>query len=61
MELDPARLPSRDNPDNWEEIRKIFRQVFASKTRQEWAQIFDEKDACVGMFAFISPLYLHLI
>ncbi|SHN47134.1 CaiB/BaiF CoA transferase family protein [Cryptosporangium aurantiacum] len=40
-------LPSRDDRGNWPAIRKRFTEVFATKTRDEWAAVFDGTDACV--------------
>jgi alpha-methylacyl-CoA racemase len=45
--LDLARLPSPDNPGNWDALRKQFEAVFGSKSRQEWIDIFSDRDACV--------------
>ncbi|GAB3277233.1 CaiB/BaiF CoA-transferase family protein [Parasphingorhabdus pacifica] len=41
-------LPDRDDPSNWPELRERFTEAFASRTRQEWAELFDGSDACVA-------------
>ncbi len=40
-------LPHQMDRDEFGEIRKIFAERFASKTRDEWTQIFAGTDACV--------------
>ena len=42
--IDPARQHDRAT---WEEMRWLFTQAFASRTRDEWAEVFAETDACV--------------
>lgn len=43
-----GRLPDRDDPANWPEIRHAFRAVFRTRTREEWEAVFAESDACVA-------------
>ena len=51
--LEKAGLPesfSRDqhNPKKWSEIKIALTEKFRSKTRDEWADIFEGSDACVS-------------
>ncbi len=46
--LDLATLPGQDDRDRWPELRATFAGVFASRTRDEWAKVFDGTDACVS-------------
>lgn len=32
---------------DWEESKRIFAEVFATKTQEEWCKVFDKTDACV--------------
>ena len=48
LELDPATTPGQGDRDRWPEMREIFTRVFKTKTRDEWAAIFDGTDACVS-------------
>lgn len=43
-----GRVPDRDDPANWEELRERFAEVFATRTRREWTEVFDGTDACVS-------------
>ena len=60
MDLDPDKISQSDDP---EELKKIFRKTFLSKTRDEWTDIFvnGHLDACV--FPVLetneAPLYPH--
>lgn len=47
LELDAADLPSQMSFDDWPEIRRVFKERFASKPQAEWTRIFDGTDACV--------------
>ncbi|MFD4294976.1 CaiB/BaiF CoA transferase family protein [Rhodococcus sp. NPDC058505] len=46
LELDPAALPGQNDRNGWPDLRKILTETFLSKTRDEWAVIFDGTDAC---------------
>lgn len=48
LEIDPAGLPHQMDPSAQDTLRKLFTERFASKTRDEWAAIFDGMDACVS-------------
>ena len=40
-------LPDRDDPAQWDALRLRLAAVFETKTRDEWASLFAEGDACV--------------
>jgi alpha-methylacyl-CoA racemase len=44
--LDPASLPDRDDPSNWERLKEIFADVFRTRTRAEWQELLEGTDAC---------------
>jgi len=44
--LDPADLPKQNDRSGWPTLRAKFTEVFASRTRDEWAKVFDGTDAC---------------
>jgi alpha-methylacyl-CoA racemase len=44
--LDPSTLPEQNDTRKWPEMKKRFAEVFKTKTREEWASVFDGKDAC---------------
>ncbi len=46
LELDAADLPFQIDPAGQDTLREIFTAKFKSKTRDEWAAIFDGTDAC---------------
>ncbi|KAJ3131663.1 hypothetical protein HK101_004688 [Irineochytrium annulatum] len=46
--LDPSTLPHQMDPNAWPEMKTKFRDVFLTKTRDEWVTIFDGTDACVA-------------
>jgi alpha-methylacyl-CoA racemase len=44
---DRADLPDRNDVSQWESLRAMFTQAFRTRTRDEWAAVFDGTDACV--------------
>jgi alpha-methylacyl-CoA racemase len=44
---DRAQLPDRNDVSQWDSLRAMFTQVFRTRTRDEWAAVFDGTDACV--------------
>jgi alpha-methylacyl-CoA racemase len=45
--LDPDGVPDRTDPANWPALRTLFEARFATRTRDEWAAVFADTDACV--------------
>ncbi|MBB3051126.1 alpha-methylacyl-CoA racemase [Prauserella isguenensis] len=45
--LADEELPDQNDRSGWPTLRARFTQVFASRTRDEWAAVFDGTDACV--------------
>jgi alpha-methylacyl-CoA racemase len=41
-------LPGQADRDRWPELRARFTELFKSRTRAEWTEIFDGTDACVA-------------
>ncbi|MFT4127230.1 MAG: CaiB/BaiF CoA-transferase family protein [Gordonia sp. (in: high G+C Gram-positive bacteria)] len=46
--LSDADLPGQNDVSRWDELRKILTDTIATKTRDEWAAIFDGTDACAS-------------
>ncbi|MEV8359899.1 CaiB/BaiF CoA-transferase family protein [Microbacterium sp. NPDC076895] len=47
LELDPPELPAQGDAARREELREAIAGAFRSKTRDEWAIVFEDTDACV--------------
>jgi alpha-methylacyl-CoA racemase len=45
--LDPRALPAQYDEAGWPALRQAFTVAFASRTRDEWAAVFADRDACV--------------
>lgn len=43
-----GQVPDRADAAGWPELRRRFAQVFATRTRDEWAAHFEGSDACVS-------------
>jgi alpha-methylacyl-CoA racemase len=48
LELSPDDVPDRDDRTRWDELRSILAKRFKSRTRDEWAERFASRDACVA-------------
>jgi len=55
-------VPDRKDPKHWPEIRTRFIDVFATRTRDDWAGHFEGSDACVSPVLSLSeaPRHAHL-
>lgn len=54
-----AGLPETDqahqnDPRQWSDMQTRYKAVFKTKTRDEWAEIFDGTDACVSPVLSVS-------
>lgn len=47
LKIDTGDFGAQNNPKLWAEQHKKLETVFASKSRDEWAALFDGTDACV--------------
>ncbi len=47
LRLDPAELPAQYDPAGWATLRREFVDVFASRSRDEWMDVFAGSEACV--------------
>ncbi len=45
--LNPAELPAQGDRDRWPELRDRLAAAFRTRTRAEWAEVFEGGDACV--------------
>ncbi|MGK2316868.1 CaiB/BaiF CoA transferase family protein [Gordonia rhizosphera] len=46
--LADADLPAQNDIANWPKLKQIFTDTFASRTRDEWAKVFEGTDACTS-------------
>lgn len=54
-----ADLPKQYDTKRWAELRAIFAETFASKTRDEWEAVFDGSDACVAPILSLGEVQKH--
>jgi alpha-methylacyl-CoA racemase len=55
-------LPEQYDREGWPELRRQLTEAFASRTRDEWAEVFEPLDACVSPVLSLSeaPSHPHL-
>eukprot|EP00658_Telonema_sp_P-2_P043109 TRINITY_DN31063_c0_g1_i2.p1 TRINITY_DN31063_c0_g1~~TRINITY_DN31063_c0_g1_i2.p1 ORF type:complete len:237 (+),score=45.08 TRINITY_DN31063_c0_g1_i2:135-845(+) len=46
--LNEAELPHQMDQSGWLEMKNVFGSVFLTRTRDEWAEVFEDSDACVA-------------
>ncbi len=59
LELDPKTLPHQFDMAQWPSMIDRFNDVFKTKTRDEWAAIFEGKDACVAPVLNLNEVDSH--
>jgi len=57
--LKDARLPKQYDRSGWPELRAQFAAVIKTKTRDEWAAIFADRDACVAPVLSLDEVAQH--
>lgn len=45
--IDPCTFPRQHDRSQWPAMKARFAQIFRSRTRAEWEQLFENSDACV--------------
>ena len=45
LELDPEEFPQMER-ERWPELKRRFAEIFATRTRAEWAELFEGEEAC---------------
>ena len=58
-----AGLPPQNDNDGWPMLRERFAEVIATRTRDEWVQVFGDTDACVAPVLNMgeAPTHPHAI
>ena len=59
LSLSHQALPEQNDKAHWPAMHARFEAVFATRTRDEWAAIFEEKDACVAPVLSIAEAAAH--
>lgn len=62
MGLDPDSIPDQLDRSTWPALRQRFEAIFRSKTREEWCQVMEGREACFAPVLDLSeaPQYPHL-
>jgi alpha-methylacyl-CoA racemase len=57
--LDPAKLPAQMDRKSWPKVKRRFARVFKSRTRDEWTEVFEGRDACVAPVLSLTEAAIH--
>jgi alpha-methylacyl-CoA racemase len=57
--LADADLPGQHDRDHWAALKARFAEVFATRTRDEWAEVFAGTDACVTPVLAFGEVAAH--
>ncbi|MGB3481082.1 MAG: CoA transferase [Mycobacterium sp.] len=45
---DPEAMPAQHDQQSWPAMKRAFADIFATRTRAEWVEVFADLDACVS-------------
>jgi alpha-methylacyl-CoA racemase len=57
--VDPDTLPHQQDMQQWGEMKKRVAELFKTKTRSQWTEIFDGTDACVAPILELTEVAQH--
>ncbi len=57
--LSDRELPDQNDMSQWPQLKEIFSEVIRLKSRDQWTEIFDGKDACVTPVLKMSEVAAH--
>lgn len=57
--IDRDDLPHRFDPRGWPQLRRRLAEAFRGRTRDEWAEVFSEGDACVSPVLSLTEATQH--
>jgi alpha-methylacyl-CoA racemase len=57
--LDPAALPAQYDESGWPVLRSALTAAFAGRTRDQWATVFADRDACVTPVLSLAEAAAH--
>jgi alpha-methylacyl-CoA racemase len=57
--LSHEELPAQMDRPAWPAMKRRFREIFATRTRDEWCAVFDGVDACVAPVLAMSEVHDH--
>jgi len=57
--LDEAATPSPYDPAQWDDCRAVLAAAFKTRTRDEWAELFAARDACVAPVLTLEEAVHH--
>jgi len=57
--LDLGEVPNQFDRDNWPKIEAALKETFATRSRDEWAEVFADIDACVTPVLAPDELAAH--
>jgi alpha-methylacyl-CoA racemase len=57
--LADEKLPHQFDTARWSETAARFTEIFKTKTRQEWVEVFDGTDACVAPVVTMPEAFKH--
>ncbi|MCH8982892.1 MAG: CoA transferase [Acidobacteria bacterium] len=57
--IDPVAVGDQTDRSGWPRLRSVFEETFKTRTRQEWEDMFEGRDACVAPVLSLSEAPLH--
>jgi alpha-methylacyl-CoA racemase len=57
--LDETTMPTPYAPEDWDACKQVLTDAFRSRTRDEWAAVFEQLDACVAPVLTLHEALAH--
>ncbi len=57
--VDPSSFPHQNDTNKWPDMTIRFAEIFKTKSRDEWTEVFDGKDACVAPVLDLNEVDQH--
>ena len=57
--FEPAELPEQMDRERWPQVRARFTEIFATRTRDEWCDMFEGVEACVAPVLSVAEAVEH--
>lgn len=59
LDIPPEEMPDQHDRAGWPRMREVLANRFGERTREEWARVFEDTDACVAPVLTMSEASQH--
>ncbi|MET0408238.1 MAG: CaiB/BaiF CoA-transferase family protein [Hyphomicrobium sp.] len=59
LKIDPGNFPTQHDRSRWPDMRNRLTEIFRTRTRDEWCEVFEGSDACFAPVLTLSEAPQH--